>query len=109
MVQGHVDTTLEVLKIQQEEGSTMFFFELSDEFRALVVPRGSVCLNGISLTVARLDKEHFAVAIIPYTLEHTNFQSLKVGDSINTEFDILGKYIQRYLRAGGGFIELFPL
>jgi riboflavin synthase len=93
VVQGHVDVTGEVVNIVDG------LYEISyDETNApLLVEKGSVCINGVSLTIARLSDETFSVAIIPYTLDHTNFNQLKVGDLVNVEFDILGKYLVRMI------------
>ena len=97
MVQGHVDGTAKCTKITDENGSWYFTFQLNDENRSLVVNKGSVCINGVSLTVVDPTKDEFSVAIIPYTYEHTNFKDIKVGNKVNLEFDIIGKYVQRYL------------
>ena len=96
MVQGHVDTTAECLGVDERDGSWWFTFRLPER-RHLLVQKGSVCINGVSLTVAELTDEHFSVAIIPYTFEHTTFKSLTSGSSVNIEFDVLGKYVQRML------------
>lgn len=96
MVQGHVDGVVECVGVKDEEGSWMFTFAVPEE-KHLLVQKGSICLNGVSLTVASLDANSFGVAIIPYTFEHTTFRSLKVGDSVNVEFDVLGKYVERML------------
>ena len=97
IVQGHVDGTTTCTKVTEEDGSWYFTFKLSDESRALVVNKGSICINGVSLTVVDPTQDEFSVAIIPYTYEHTNFKDIKVGDTVNLEFDIIGKYVQRYL------------
>jgi len=97
IVQGHVDSTTSCTKITDENGSWYFTFQLNDENRSLVVNKGSVCINGVSLTVVDPTKDEFSVAIIPYTYEHTNFKNIRVGDKVNLEFDIIGKYVQRYL------------
>ena len=91
IVQGHVDTTAVVKEIKDENGSWLFTFELNEE--GLVVEKGSICINGTSLTCFNVGKKIFSVAIIPYTFEHTNFNQLAVGSSVNIEFDIIGKYI----------------
>lgn len=96
MVQGHVDRTVVCTGVHDENGSWRFTFELPEE-QHLLVAKGSICLNGVSLTIAALDERHFGVAIIPYTFEHTTFRELKVGDRVNVEFDVLGKYVQRML------------
>ncbi|MEQ9467174.1 MAG: riboflavin synthase [Ekhidna sp.] len=91
IVQGHVDTTAKVISIEDQNGSWVFTFELKEE--GLVVEKGSICINGTSLTCFNVDKKSFSVAIIPYTFEHTNFNQLSVGNLVNIEFDIIGKYI----------------
>jgi len=91
IVQGHVDTIATVKEISDENGSWLFTFELAES--DLVVEKGSICINGTSLTCFSVDKKIFSVAIIPYTFEHTNFNQLKVGSTVNIEFDIIGKYI----------------
>lgn len=96
MVQGHVDTTVRCIGVQELGGSWAFTFELPEQ-RQLLVHKGSVCINGVSLTVAQLDDRSFGVAIIPYTYEHTTFHRLKTGDRVNIEFDVLGKYVERML------------
>lgn len=93
IVQGHVDTTAKVTEILDENGSWCFTFELAKE--GLVVEKGSICINGASLTCFNVDKKIFSVAIIPYTFEHTNFNQLAVGSLVNIEFDIIGKYIHQ--------------
>ena len=94
MVQGHVDLTAKCKKIKEENGSYLFTLEHKDS-ENITVEKGSVCVNGVSLTVVDSQDTSFSVAIIPYTFEHTNFKYLKVGDLVNIEFDILGKYISK--------------
>lgn len=98
MVQGHVDGTTEVLSVVEEAGSWVYSFALRAEDRLLIVDKGSICVNGISLTVVNPTDSQFSVAIIPYTYEHTNMQHLQPGDRVNLEFDILGKYVSKYLQ-----------
>lgn len=98
IVQGHVDTTAECDQIEDVDGSRYFRFRysISDEMRRqgyMTVEKGSVTVNGVSLTVCDSTPDSFRVAIIPYTLEHTNFSQIKTGTRVNLEFDILGKYI----------------
>lgn len=97
IVQGHVDQTGICTSIVSENGSWIFTFEYDAKQDNYVVQKGSICINGISLTVVDCNEDHkrasFSVAIIPYTFEHTNFQYLKTGDTVNLEFDIIGKYI----------------
>lgn len=95
LVQGHVDTVLECLRINDKHGSWNMKFNLPKEFALLIIPRGSVCLNGVSLTVSNLYDDSFEVAIIPYTFDHTNFHLLREGDYVNVEFDLIGKYLLR--------------
>ncbi|MBK8054294.1 MAG: riboflavin synthase [Saprospiraceae bacterium] len=96
-VQGHVDTTVVCRDVLAADGSWYYTFELPKEYNKLVVPKGSVCINGVSLTIADLNADTFSVAIIPYTYENTNFKTLQKGNKVNIEFDILGKYIVNYL------------
>lgn len=98
LVQGHVDTTLKCVERIDLNGSWKFTFELPAEYAHLVIPHGSICLNGVSLTIANLFDDTFDVAIIPYTFSHTNFQSLQAGQSVNVEFDLIGKYLFRQTR-----------
>jgi len=103
IVQGHVDTTATCVAIEDKGGSWEFHFELETlEQGLLLVDKGSICINGVSLTVVKSVDKHFHVAIIPYTYTHTQFASLKVGEKANIEFDIIGKYLQKqmaYLKA----------
>ncbi len=100
IVQGHVDLTARCIAMDDADGSTYFTFQYDyDRDMALAgyftVDKGSVTVNGVSLTVCRPTRDTFQVAIIPYTMEHTNFQDIRVGSVVNLEFDILGKYIAR--------------
>lgn len=95
IVQGHVDTTGKCLERKEADGSSLFHFEFPERFAALVIEKGSVCINGVSLTAFNVGKHTFSVTIIPYTLAHTTFEDLQANDSINLEFDILGKYMLR--------------
>ena len=94
-VQGHVDGTSRCLAIGTLEGSHVFRFGLEPEYALYIVQKGSVCVNGTSLTVSDLGKDFFEVSIIPYTYQNTNLKTLNVGDLVNIEFDVLGKYIVR--------------
>ncbi len=96
-VQGHVDTTATCIKIESVDGSWYFYFAFDDAFINLIVNKGSIAINGISLTVVEATNNMFSVAIIPYTYQHTNFINMQPGDTVNLEFDILGKYIINYL------------
>ena len=95
LVQGHVDTTIKCVHIADMEGSWKIQFNLPQQYAGLVIPHGSICLNGVSLTVANLYPDSFDVAIIPYTFEHTNFKHLLEGNDVNVEFDLIGKYLLR--------------
>ncbi len=94
-VQGHVDCTGTCIEKKELPGSWLFRFRFPGEFAALLIEKGSVCVNGVSLTVFDITRTEFTVTIIPYTFEHTNFGTLKVGDVVNLEFDVLGKYLLR--------------
>ncbi|MCO5233102.1 MAG: riboflavin synthase [Chitinophagales bacterium] len=99
IVQGHVDTTAKLDKIIDKEGSSEFYFKISKNAEFSLVDKGSVCIDGVSLTVVKANKRKFHVAIIPYTLEHTVFHLYQEGQIVNIEFDIIGKYVQRYFKA----------
>lgn len=102
IVQGHVDTMAECIKVTEKDGSWEYLFKHPAGHENLTVEKGSVTVNGVSLTVVHSDPEHFSVAIIPYTHEHTNFKHFKVGTKVNIEFDILGKYVARMLAQRAG-------
>lgn len=97
LVQGHVDATGTISKIEQEGTDWLFSVEYPEAYKDLIVGRGSIAIDGISLTVASEKKHQFTVAIIPYTYEHTNLYNKNEGDTVNLEFDVLGKYVVRYL------------
>ncbi len=97
IVQGHVDGTAICKKIKNEEGSVEFIFRFKKHFAPLIIEKGSICINGVSLTAFDVSKNDFTVAIIPYTFSHTNFSNLKENGIVNIEFDILGKYVQRII------------
>lgn len=103
IVQGHVDQTARCTAIDEADGSWYFAFEYDPSQGNVMVEKGSVAVNGVSLTVVDSREGAFRVAIIPYTYEHTNFHALKVGSTVNLEFDIVGKYIarlmERYVKA----------
>ncbi len=96
IVQGHVDGTGECIHAKNANGSWYFQFRYHSTPEHILVDKGSVCINGVSLTVVEPSEEQFSVAIIPYTFEHTTFRDMEKGDLVNLEFDILGKYIARY-------------
>lgn len=95
IVQGHIDTTAVCIGKKELEGSKEFTFRYKKSFAHLIIDKGSICVNGISLTAFKVGKKKFTVAIIPYTLVNTNVDKIEKGSSINLEFDILGKYIKR--------------
>lgn len=97
LVTGHVDGTGTLLTTHREDGSYRFAFEVSEEIATLLVEKGSVAVDGISLTVSRVEKNVFRVDIVPYTLERTTLRVKRPGDSVNIETDLIGKYVQRFL------------
>ena len=98
IVQGHVDGTATCTSVVDENGSWKFSFAYSSGEGHLTVPKGSITVNGVSLTVVDSSPGAFSVAIIPYTFAHTTFYALKPGDTVNLEFDIIGKYVQAYMQ-----------
>jgi len=96
-VQGHVDATAICKNIIDEKGSWRFYFGLASETDQVLIPKGSITINGVSLTLVDTELSHFSVAIIPYTYENTVFQFLKKNELVNIEFDMLGKYMQRLM------------
>ena len=108
IVQGHVDATGTCTAVEEVDGSWVFHFEYPFLPEYLLVDKGSVCVNGVSLTVVKPQQDpdgktaQFSVAIIPYTFAHTNFMHLKPGDHVNLEFDVIGKYVARYLALYAG-------
>ena len=101
IVQGHVDTTGTVKKIDRDEADILMTIEFDPEFDDYIVGRGSIATDGISMTVARDTGNSFVMAVIPYTWEYTNLKDKKVGDPVNLEFDVFGKYIVKYLEKRG--------
>ncbi len=97
IVQGHVDTTGECIEVAKKEGSWEYRFVFPEQFAMHIIEKGSITINGISLTLFDISKNTFTVAIIPYTYEHTNMKFIKKGDSVNLEFDVIGKYVLRML------------
>jgi riboflavin synthase len=97
IVQGHVDQTAVCTQVQSQDGSWLYDFEYDAASGNLTVEKGSISVNGVSLTVFNSTDNTFRVAIIPYTYEHTNFHALKAGDKVNLEFDIIGKYLKKMI------------
>ena len=96
-VQGHIDCVTKISKIQYFDKSSTWTFEMNDHIERYIVEKGSIALNGVSLTVASKRKNSFDVALIPHTIELTTFGNLTIGDNVNVEVDILGKYIENFL------------
>lgn len=95
IVQGHVDTTAVCIAREEKSGSWEFSFKIKKKFATLIIEKGSISMNGISLTIFNIKKDEFTVAVIPYTFEHTNIHQLQVNDKVNIEFDMIGKYVNR--------------
>lgn len=95
IVQGHVDQTAICKSIENANGSWYYTFEYDERLNNITIEKGSITVNGVSLTVVNSKRNEFSVAIIPYTYEHTNFNSFEVGTKINLEFDVIGKYVSR--------------
>ncbi len=98
LVQGHVDAIGSIEKIEKEGTDYLFTISYPDEYQSLIVGRGSIAVDGISLTVANESDSRFIIAIIPYTYNHTNLNARETGDSVNLEFDVLGKYVVKYMK-----------
>jgi riboflavin synthase len=97
IVQGHVDQTAVCTNITEENGSWVFSFDYDNTYNNITIEKGSITVNGVSLTVVNSKKNNFSVAIIPYTYEFTNFHAFKIGTVVNLEFDVIGKYVARLL------------
>ena len=95
LVQGHVDDTGKCIEIENQKGSWLYKFQFSGNNSNLIIEKGSLCINGTSLTIFNLTENSCYVTVIPYTYEHTNFHQLNVGDLVNLEFDMIGKYISK--------------
>jgi len=100
IVQGHVDTTTKVEGVRREKSGFTFTFKLPESYRKYVVEKGSIAVDGISLTVSRLFPDSFCVAVIPHTYENTNLKFKRAGSIVNLEFDIVAKYVERLCRTG---------
>ncbi|WP_140938468.1 riboflavin synthase [Sphingobacterium lumbrici] len=97
IVQGHVDQTAICIEKEDQDGSWLFTFQYDSSKSNITVEKGSVTVNGISLTVVNSKADRFSVAIIPYTIEHTNLKQVEVGSEVNIEFDIVGKYVSKIM------------
>ena len=95
IVQGHVDQTAECTNIKETNGSWLYTFKYDSSLNNITIEKGSITVNGVSLTVVNSRRSEFNVAIIPYTHEHTNFKNFKIGSTVNLEFDVIGKYVSR--------------
>lgn len=100
IVQGHVDTTATCVERKELAGSWEYTFQFPESFAQLVIEKGSIAVNGTSLTCFKVEKDRFTIAVIPYTFEHTNIKHVQCGAIVNIEFDILGKYVQRRAELG---------
>jgi riboflavin synthase len=98
VVQGHVDAVATCTTIVEKNGSKEFTFKFDKKSASLIIEKGSITINGISLTVFNVEEDQFTVAIIPYTFEHTNIKELQTGDDVNIEFDMIGKYVNRIMQ-----------
>ena len=101
IVQGHVDQTAQCVSIDDQQGSWLYTFRFDRSQGNITVEKGSITVNGISLTVVDSQADRFSVAIIPYTFEHTNLNQVNVGDTVNLEFDVIGKYVARIMALRG--------
>jgi riboflavin synthase len=99
IVQGHVDQTATCKTIEEKDGSWFFTFQYDPSKNNVTIEKGSITVDGVSLTVVGSQEDHFSVAIIPYTYEHTRFNSYKIGSKVNLEFDVIGKYVARLIKA----------
>ena len=99
IVQGHVDQTATCISIAPQNGSSIFTFEYNESLKNVTIEKGSITVNGVSLTVVNSKNNSFSVAIIPYTIEHTNFKQFEIGCKVNLEFDVIGKYVARLMQA----------
>ena len=100
LVQGHVDQTAECIGVKEENGSWVYTFNYDTTLGNITIEKGSITINGVSLTVVNSEINQFSVAIIPYTYEHTTFKNLEEGDTVNLEFDVIGKYVKRLIQIG---------
>ncbi|GAB2824695.1 riboflavin synthase [Ferruginibacter profundus] len=98
IVQGHVDTVATCSEVVEKDGSWEYTFTFPETFGHLVIEKGSISLNGTSLTIFKVGRNSFTVAIIPYTYHHTNINTLKKGELVNIEFDMIGKYVHRFMQ-----------
>lgn len=105
LVQGHVDAVANCIDVKVMDGSWQYSFQFPEKFASLMIEKGSVSLNGTSLTVFDVSTNQFSVAIIPYTYHHTNIHNLQIGHTVNIEFDMMGKYVARYVQLNNPYIH----
>ncbi len=98
IVQGHVDQTAICTSVEEADGSWYYTFQYDNEYENITIEKGSITVNGVSLTVVNSIENKFSVAIIPYTIENTNFKNIKAGSKVNLEFDVVGKYLKRFMQ-----------
>ncbi len=98
IVQGHIDTTTKITAIKREQKGFIFQFQLPQDFKHLIVEKGSIAIDGVSLTIANVKSSSFSVAVIPHTYENTNLRFRKPGDKVNVELDIIGKYVEALVK-----------
>ena len=98
IVQGHVDQTAICTSVEEADGSWYFTFKYDSEYQNITIEKGSITVNGVSLTVVNSKENEFSVAIIPYTIENTNFNTFKIGSKVNLEFDVVGKYLKKLMK-----------
>ena len=96
LVQGHVDDIAKCVDVKVNEGSWIFTFSFNKKFKNLIIEKGSICINGVSLTLFNVTNSSFDVTIIPYTYDNTNFNKINIGDIVNIEYDMIGKYLARF-------------
>ena len=96
LVQGHVDDIAKCVDVKMNEGSWIFTFSFNEKFKNLIIEKGSICINGVSLTVFNVTNNSFDVTIIPYTYDNTNFNKINIGDMVNIEYDMIGKYLAKF-------------
>lgn len=97
LVSGHIDTTATLLSIKPKQESKVLTFKILPEFTKYIIYKGSISVNGVSLTIVTVDQKSFCVSLIPYTLEHTNLSTLNIGDKVNIEVDLMAKYLEKFI------------
>ncbi len=95
LVQGHIDTVGKIIDIEKKEGSWVVKIVYPKSYSSLLIPKGSICVDGVSLTIVEVGRDYFSIALIPHTLQHTTFGNFSIGQEVNLEFDVIGKYVNR--------------